>query len=228
MMHRHLGTIDRLPRELCDLVLKLAGETGKIKLQCAALLGQPRGICASSPEVIWAVFCSAWRENLEDCCLVLMLHHAAPMLTCDARYHELLYGFLEPFHHRFEESVNMHMRFSTSLFRNEQVMRTYFLTVDPNQRLPTPYTSTLAQMLKTSSAYSQQLDHKSIVCMCVKAYIHTLCMGWPNVQECVVALRSLYTDGLCDRVSLSTSLDAFILCIKETHNICILYTSRPV
>jgi len=234
-MDRHLGTIADLPKDLCERVLTIAGETGKIKLLCAALLGQPRGLCSSSPDVLWAAFSASWRAGLEDCCLDIMLHSDSPMLTCcGARYSELLYGFIEPFHDRLEEAVGLVQRVNesvvldTRLFRSDQMMRAYFLTVDPDQRLPQKslnpnLNSTLAQVIRTSSAYFRYLGHTdySVLSMCVKAHNISLRMGWPNVQEGISAIRSLFTDGLCDRVSLETSLDAFILCIDETWGIIV-------
>ena len=228
-MKWHLGTIEAaLPADVCDLVLELAGKTGKIKLWCAALLDDlSRGICPSS-EVIWAVFCSAWCERLADCCLDLMLHPARPIvLTCGARYSELLYGFIEPFHDRFTDNVHTHVpQFDTALFQDDRVRRAYFLTMDPNQRIPFSSTTTLSRVLKTSNAHFYEcLDHSTVVCACLTAYFYGISMGWHDARICVDALRSLYenVDGFCDRVSLSTSGEAFASCIHRIWSSRILY-----
>lgn len=82
-----------LPIELRDLVLIAAGRTGRIKLTCAELLGQPRGLRSTPPDIIWTVLCAALFTGLEDCCLALMLHLDAPLQSlCGARYVELVYA----------------------------------------------------------------------------------------------------------------------------------------
>lgn len=233
-MKRHLGTVEAaLPADVCDLVLELAGKAGKIKLWCAALLDDlHHGICPKT-DVLWAVFCSAWCERLADCCLDIMLHPAAPIpLTCGTRYCELLYGFIEPFHDRFTEGVQARvpqLDFDTALFQDDRVRRAYFLTVDPNQRLPISSTSTLSGKLKTSSAHFRLcfFDTSTVVCACLKSYFNGTRMGWHDARIDVDALRSLYEN--VDRVSLSTSGEAFALCIRRIwSSLRVEIVSRPV
>ena len=231
MHHRHLGQIERcLPEDICDRILMFAGETGKIKLRCAALLGQPRGICSTHPHVLWAVFCTAWRAGLVDCCLELMLHPDAPMRRCGPLYSELMFRFLEPFpFRRFDDrytGVVVVEERGARTFEDERMTSAYFLTVDPNEG----FVSGRSAMRSSSSYDTCTTDNHSVLHMCVQAYRDTLIMGWPNDQKCVSALRNLYADGTCDhraRVRLDASLDVFCTCIHEIWKGAMLRPRNP-